>query len=566
MFRSIGRVLPLMTTRRLLSHHQSGIAMSATLESSLGRVGSSFFEDGGDRRCLMRFSTTTSGGSNTPNEAQKQNIKLIISSIQDIISKKPEPEAEEEEESSDTDFYDPQGVQFESNASDIPTVTPNETVQHLDKFIIGQKDAKKAVAIALRNRWRRRQLANDLCEEIVPFNIMMIGPTGSGKTEVARRVAKLVGAPFLKTEATRYTEVGYVGEDINNILDELVQTSYHLEREKMKVKYNNRAARKAEEKLIEFIQKYKPKPKPDAQEPTTKYHTMDQKELRQCLKNGELDNYEVEISVESSSGFDPTSISSKKGSAMLLEIFQRGQFGRKEVHDLKLKVPQAFIKLKAEQLEKLLDSQVQTLRAKAVANAEQNGVVFLDEIDKLADSKSIGIGEHVKGKGVQKELLSLFEGATISTVLGPLRTNHILFICAGAFHLSKPSDLMPELQGRLPIRVTLEALTAADFLKILTETKFNLIEQTVALLETEGLKVTFMESAIKEIANIAAQLNSSTENIGARRLRTVIAKLTEDLSFHAHERKGEQITIDADFVKKQLEPLMKSTDLSRFIL
>lgn len=514
------------------------------------------------RSFWANFSST---GNNTTNESQKQNIKLIISSIQDIISKKPEPEVEEEEDLSDNDFYDPQGVQFESTASDVPTVTPNETVKHLDKFIIGQNEAKKAVAIALRNRWRRRQLKNELCEEIVPFNIMMIGPTGSGKTEVARRVAKLVGAPFLKTEATRYTEVGYVGEDINNILDELVQTSYHLEREKMKTKFNNRAARKAEEKLIECIQKYKPKSKTGDSEPTTKFHTMDYKELRERLKNGELDNYEVEISVESSSGFDPTSISSKKGSAMLLEIFQRGQFGRKEVHDIRLKVPQAFTKLKAEQLEKLLDSQGQSLRAKAIANAEENGVVFLDEIDKLADTKTLG-HDHVKGKGVQKELLSLLEGSTVSTVLGPLKTNHILFICAGAFHLSKPSDLMPELQGRLPIRVTLEALTAADFLKILTETKFNLIEQTVALLETEGLKVTFTESSIKEIANIAASLNSSTDNIGARRLRTVIAKLTEELSFHAHERKGEHVTIDAEFVKKQLEPLMKSTDLSRFIL
>lgn len=558
MMRSASRALLSSPTKRFMTRTTS-IAPSwvaATSSSSLLSNGHHL------RSSWANFSST---GSNTTNDAQKQNIKLIISSIQDIISKKPEPEVEEEEDLSDNDFYDPQGVQFESTASDVPTVTPNETVTHLDKFIIGQNEAKKAVAIALRNRWRRRQLKNELCEEIVPFNIMMIGPTGSGKTEVARRVARLVGAPFLKTEATRYTEVGYVGEDINNILDELVQTSYHLEREKMKAKFNNRAARKAEEKLIECIQKYKPKSKTGEEEPTTKFHTMDFKELRQRLKNGELDNYEVEISVESSSGFDPTSISSKKGSAMLLEIFQRGQFGRKEIHDLRLKVPQAFTKLKAEQLEKLLDSQGQSLRAKAIANAEENGVVFLDEIDKLADTKTLG-HDHVKGKGVQKELLSLLEGSTVSTVLGPLKTNHILFICAGAFHLSKPSDLMPELQGRLPIRVTLEALTAADFLKILTETKFNLIEQTVALLETEGLKVTFTESSIKEIANIAASLNSSTDNIGARRLRTVIAKLTEELSFHAHERKGEHVTIDAEFVKKQLEPLMKSTDLSRFIL
>jgi ATP-dependent HslUV protease ATP-binding subunit HslU len=433
-------------------------------------------------------------------------------------------------------------------------LTPREIVSELDRFIIGQKDAKRAVAVALRNRWRRKQLADDIRDEVYPKNILMIGPTVVGKTEISRRLARLAKAPFLKVEATKFTEVGYVGRDVEQIVRDLVDAAIAMVREDMRERVKARAHEAAETRVIEAL----------AGE-GARDQTRDM--FRRKLRSGELDDKEIELEVaDTSNPFPMMDIPGQPGMGMgalnLGDIFGKALGGGRKVRR-KLSVAQSYELLITEEADKLLDQE--TVNREAVTAVEQNGIVFLDEIDKVA-ARAETRGADVSREGVQRDLLPLIEGTTVSTKYGPVKTDHILFIASGAFSIAKPSDLLPELQGRLPIRVELRALTEADFVRILTETDNALTRQYSALMETEKVTVAFTEDGIAALARIAAEVNRAVENIGARRLHTVLERVFEDLSFTAPDRPGDSVTVDADFVEKHLGELSRSADLSRYVL
>lgn len=432
-------------------------------------------------------------------------------------------------------------------------LTPREIVSELDRFIIGQKDAKRAVAVALRNRWRRKQLTDDLRDEVYPKNILMIGPTGVGKTEISRRLAKLAKAPFIKVEATKFTEVGYVGRDVEQIVRDLVDAAIMQTREYMREDVKANAQSAAEDRVITAIAGE------DAREGTREM-------FRKKLHAGELDDTVIELEVSDSSNpmsmFDiPGQPGSQMGMMNLGDIFGKALGGR--TTKKRMTVAESYDVLIGEEADKLLDDE--TVTKAALEAVEQNGIVFLDEIDKVC-ARSDARGGDVSREGVQRDLLPLIEGTTVSTKHGPVKTDHILFIASGAFHIAKPSDLLPELQGRLPIRVELRALTEEDFVRILTETDNALTLQYSALMATEEVTVTFTDDGIAALAKIAAEVNQSVENIGARRLYTVIERVFEDLSFTAPDQAGTEISVDAAFVEKHLGELSKSTDVSRYVL
>jgi ATP-dependent HslUV protease ATP-binding subunit HslU len=434
------------------------------------------------------------------------------------------------------------------------SLTPREIVSELDRFIIGQGDAKRAVAVALRNRWRRKQLADDIRDEVYPKNILMIGPTGVGKTEISRRLAKLARAPFLKVEATKFTEVGYVGRDVEQIIRDLVDASIAMTREMMREKVQATAHSAAEERVIDALAGE------GARDQTREM-------FRKKLRSGELDDKEIELEVaDTASPFPTMEIPGQPGGGMmggvnLGDIFGKAFGGRKTRR--RLSVAASYQLLITEEADKLLDTEAVT--REAIEAVEQNGIVFIDEIDKVC-ARAETRGADVSREGVQRDLLPLIEGTTVSTKHGPVKTDHVLFIASGAFHIAKPSDLLPELQGRLPIRVELRALTEADFVRILTETDNALTRQYAALMATEGVEISFTEDGIAALARIAAEVNSSVENIGARRLYTVLERVFEELSFTAPDRDGEKVTVDADFVEKYLGALARSTDVSRYVL
>ena len=431
--------------------------------------------------------------------------------------------------------------------------TPREIVSELDRYIVGQNEAKRAVAIALRNRWRRQQLPESLREEVLPKNILMIGPTGVGKTEISRRLAKLAQAPFLKVEATKFTEVGYVGRDVEQIVRDLVEISIALTRDKKRKDVQARAELNAEERVLDAL--VGPGSGPSTRE-----------SFRKKLRTGELNDKEIEVETQAGGGgmpmFEiPGMPGAQMGAINIGDIF--GKMGGGRTKTRRITVAESHNILINEESDKLLDNE--QLIQESIRVVEQNGIVFLDEIDKIAGREGRS-GADVSREGVQRDLLPLIEGTTVSTKHGPVKTDHILFIASGAFHISKPSDLLPELQGRLPIRVELQALTRDDFRRILTEPEASLIKQYVALMSTEGVALDFTEDAIDAIANIAVSVNSSIENIGARRLQTVMERVLDEISFAATDRAGDTIQIDAAYVEKHIGDLAKNADLSRFIL
>ena len=430
------------------------------------------------------------------------------------------------------------------------TLTPKAIVAALDEHIVGQADAKRAVAVALRNRWRRQRLGADLRDEVTPKNILMIGPTGCGKTEISRRLAKLADAPFIKVEATKFTEVGYVGRGVEQIARDLAEEAVRLEKDRRRATVREAAEQAAMERLL------KPLAGDTASEAT-------REAFRQRIVDHHMDDVEVEIEVSDSPAmpFEVPGMGGNVGMINLGDMMGKA-FGRENLKRRKMKVPDAWAKLVDEESEKRLDQD--DVNRTALADAEANGIVFLDEIDKIAVSDVRG--GSVSREGVQRDLLPLIEGTTVATKYGPMKTDHVLFIASGAFHVSKPSDMLPELQGRLPIRVELRALEHADFIRILSETRANLLEQAKALLGTEEVTLDFTDDAIDAIARIAVDVNEAVENIGARRLQTVMEKLLEDISFDAEDRKGDTIRIDAAYVKDQLTEIAQDADLSKYVL
>ena len=444
------------------------------------------------------------------------------------------------------------------------SLTPRQVVEELDKYVIGQHKAKRAVAIALRNRWRRQRLSEDLRDEVMPKNIIMIGPTGVGKTEIARRLAKLVQAPFLKIEASKFTEVGYVGRDVESIVRDLTEIGINMVKSEMAEQVQEKAAALAEERLLDLLLP-PPRTSPGLETPSIEQeeqHTSTREKLRQQFREGKLDDRMVEL--EQKEKVMPFGIISNIGMEeieMNLKEMLGGLLPEKTKRR-KVKVTDALRLLVQEEAAKLID--MDKVIKEAIQRIEESGIVFLDEIDKIAGRESHG--PDVSREGVQRDLLPIVEGSTITTKYGPVRTDHILFIAAGAFHVSKPSDLIPELQGRFPIRVELDSLGKAEFIRILTEPKNALIKQQIALLATEEVSITFSEDSIEEIADIAAKVNERTENIGARRLHTVMERLLDEISFDAPEKQGSKVVIDADYVQKRLADVLKSEDLSRYIL
>jgi len=427
-------------------------------------------------------------------------------------------------------------------------LTPKTIVAALDEHIIGQRDAKRAVAVAMRNRWRRQQLGSDLRDEVTPKNILMIGPTGCGKTEISRRLAKLADAPFVKVEATKFTEVGYVGRDVEQIARDLVEEAIRLEKERRRVAVKDKAEEAAMARLLDAL--------------TGKGASEATREaFRQRFRDGHLEQTEIEIELEAQPQM-PFDVPGQIGMINLGEMMGKAFGGNAPLKRRKLTVPSAWEKLIEEEADKRLD-QDEVSRV-ALADAEANGIVFLDEIDKIAVSDVRG--GSVSREGVQRDLLPLIEGTTVATKYGPMKTDHILFIASGAFHVAKPSDLLPELQGRLPIRVELKALTEEDFVAILSDTKASLTQQYVALIGTEGVTIQFTDTGIRAVARIAAEVNGEIENIGARRLQTVMEKLLEEVSFDAEDRQGQTLVVDGDYVEKQLAAIARNTDLSRFVL
>ncbi len=456
--------------------------------------------------------------------------------------------------------------------SELRTFTPREVVSELDRWIVGQRDAKRAVAIALRNRWRRQQVPEELRDEIAPKNIVMIGPTGVGKTEVARRLAKLAQAPFIKVEASKFTEVGYVGRDVESIVRDLTETGVALVLEEQKRAVESKARDRAEERLLDALL---PPPPPVAPgvpgtpgavpEPPQPSDTREK--LRRMLRQGALDEREVELDLEDSGGGAPTvSLFTPQGveeMGMQFKDLLGGLMPRK-TRRRRLKVPAALDALAAEEAAQLVD--MDAVREQAVERVEQSGIVFIDEIDKVAMGAGQRSGPDVSREGVQRDLLPIVEGSTVQTKHGPVRTDHILFIAAGAFHVAKPSDLIPELQGRFPIRVELSSLSQEDFVSILTEPRNSLVLQYTELLRTEGVELEFEEDGIRALADIAARVNQQADDIGARRLHTVMERLLEDLSFDAPDLASSRHVVDEKFVRERLEELVRDEDLSRYIL
>jgi ATP-dependent HslUV protease ATP-binding subunit HslU len=439
---------------------------------------------------------------------------------------------------------------------EVPTYSPREIVSELDRFIVGQNDAKRAVAIALRNRWRRQQLPEAMREEVVPKNILMIGPTGCGKTEIARRLAKLAQAPFLKVEATKFTEVGYVGRDVESIARDLVEASINMLRESSRKEVQAQAELAAEERLITALVG-------DGAAADTR------SKFRRMLRNGEFEQKEIEVEVTQSSGspigqFDIPGM--PPGQVINIGEMMKGMFGNRPTQKRKLTVEAARRILEQEEADQLLDND--RLTKEAVSHAENNGIVFIDEIDKVAARTVEGgfRGGDVSREGVQRDLLPLIEGTTVSTKYGPIKTDHVLFIASGAFHLAKPSDLLPELQGRLPIRVELAPLSRDDLRRILTEPEHSLVKQYAALMATEKVTLSFTDDAVDALAELAADINDRIENIGARRLHTVLERLLEEISFTATDKAGTTIVVDAAYVNERVAPLAQKGDLSRFIL
>ena len=438
--------------------------------------------------------------------------------------------------------------------SKVSALSPREIVSELDRYVIGQKQAKKAVAVALRNRWRRQALTDEMKDEVLPKNILMIGPTGVGKTEISRRLSKLAQAPFIKVEATRFTEVGYVGRDVEQIVRDLIEIAIAMEREKKRKEVNAKAQLLAEEKVLDCLV-------------GNKASVATRESFRKRLRNGDLDENEIEIEVlDSASSMQSFEIPGMPGANVGMvnigDILGKS-LGNKKGKKKKMTVKESHDILVAQESDKMIEEDKIIKEAKK--STEENGIVFLDEIDKVS-ARGDRVGGDVSREGVQRDLLPLIEGTTVNTKHGPIKTDHILFIASGAFQLAKPSDLLPELQGRLPIRVELDALKEEDFVKILKEPDNSLIKQYVALLKTEGVDLDFKEDGIDMLAKISTEVNSSVENIGARRLHTIIEKVLDDISFNASDKSGEKIVIDKEFVTKNLGDLVKDTDLSKFIL
>jgi len=442
-------------------------------------------------------------------------------------------------------------------------MTPREIVHELDKYIIGQQDAKRAVAIALRNRWRRMQLEPELRAEITPKNILMIGPTGVGKTEIARRLARLAGAPFIKVEATKFTEVGYVGRDVESIIRDLADVAVKLQREAQIEQVRHRAADEAEERILDALLPA-PKPVGFGQEPARSEDSTTRQLFRKRLREGELDDREIELELQAS----PLGVEimappgMEEMTSQLQSLFSNIGGGRRKT--ARLRIRDALRKVEEEEAAKLINED--EVKARAIEAVEQTGIVFIDELDKVAKRAEGGVGADVSREGVQRDLLPLIEGSTVSTKYGMVKTDHILFIASGAFHLARPSDLIPELQGRLPIRVELSALTPDDFRRILVEPSASLTRQYQALLATEGVTLSFTEDGLTRLAELAWQVNAGTENIGARRLHTLLERLLEEVSFLGTEQGGQTLTIDAAYVDLRLAALAQNQDLSRYIL
>ncbi|MBT3921703.1 MAG: ATP-dependent protease ATPase subunit HslU [Nitrospina sp.] len=450
-----------------------------------------------------------------------------------------------------------------SNDAFIASLTPKQIVEELDKFIVGQTNAKRAVGIALRNRWRRQQLPDSLRDEVGPKNILMIGPTGVGKTEIARRLAKLAKSPFIKVEASKYTEVGYVGRDVESMIRDLVELSKNMVKEEMESTVREQAREQAKEKILDLLLGTPGKSNIN-QEPSGNQHTREM--FAQMLKEGKLDDREIEIQVREKA---PSIVDLSSGPGMeemgnnIKDML--GSFMPQKSKSKKLKVPDAFKVLCQEEAEKLLDQD--SIIQETLKRVEQNGIIFIDEVDKIIGRQSGGTsGPDVSREGVQRDLLPIVEGSSVNTKHGIVKTDHILFIAAGAFHSAKPSDLIPEFQGRFPIRVELDSLTKSDFVRILTEPDNALVKQYIALLKTEQVDLTFLDDAIDEIAEMSALVNQRMENIGARRLHTIMEKFLEDISFDASDLEEKNITIDANYIREKLKDIIQDEDLSRYIL